>query len=302
MSRVVLHRYVNEGDEIDMFDKVCEVQSDKATVDISSKYDGTVAALHYAAGDMAKVGAPLMDITVAEGAEAEEEEAEPSIEPSIVAEAVEDPATEDEAPSSTKPTTGWEADIRTLWESCDKNHDGTVTRIELVIALRSNPHLADLLGLQTHIQAEDGSRDEFEAVFRGLDADDSKGVTLDEWVEGITALRDGGGTKPAASQPQEPITVTPDGSAILARAKALRQLHDAAAKAMKNKPTAKMEIASPTPLSAEILQCREALDGLERLDIPSSGAVHAMLKSDLLGMADHITKYKALVDAPPVRR
>jgi len=55
------------GDTISMFDKVCEVQSDKATVDISSKYDGVVNELHYQVGDMARVGSPLMTMTVSGG-------------------------------------------------------------------------------------------------------------------------------------------------------------------------------------------------------------------------------------------
>lgn len=38
------------------FDKICEVQSDKATVEITSRYDGKILSLHYKVGDMAKVG------------------------------------------------------------------------------------------------------------------------------------------------------------------------------------------------------------------------------------------------------
>jgi len=68
----VLQWYVKEGDEISMFDKVCEVQSDKATVDISSKFDGVVSTLHYEVGDMAQVHGPLMTIRVAKDPDAEE--------------------------------------------------------------------------------------------------------------------------------------------------------------------------------------------------------------------------------------
>merc|ERR1711865_1307220 len=71
----VLQWYVNEGDEVSMFDKICEVQSDKATVDISSKYDGVITTIHYETGDMAAVGAPLIDIRLAEGEDDEEESA-----------------------------------------------------------------------------------------------------------------------------------------------------------------------------------------------------------------------------------
>jgi 2-oxoisovalerate dehydrogenase E2 component (dihydrolipoyl transacylase) len=38
------------------FDKICEVQSDKATVEITSRYHGKIKTLHYKVGDMAKVG------------------------------------------------------------------------------------------------------------------------------------------------------------------------------------------------------------------------------------------------------
>lgn len=56
--------YVKEGDRIKQFDKVCEVQSDKANVEITSRYDGVVKKLYAEKGQLVKVGAPLIDIDV----------------------------------------------------------------------------------------------------------------------------------------------------------------------------------------------------------------------------------------------
>lgn len=81
----VLQWYVEAGETISMFDKVCEVQSDKATVDISSKFDGVVATLHYEVGDMAEVGAPLITVQVEGEAEAQETADEDTTDPSATA-------------------------------------------------------------------------------------------------------------------------------------------------------------------------------------------------------------------------
>ncbi len=43
----VLKWHVKVGDRVAQFDKLLEVQSDKATVDITSRFDGVVTALHY---------------------------------------------------------------------------------------------------------------------------------------------------------------------------------------------------------------------------------------------------------------
>lgn len=43
---------------------MCEVQSDKASVEITSRFAGVIKKLHYDAGDMAKVGKPLLDIDI----------------------------------------------------------------------------------------------------------------------------------------------------------------------------------------------------------------------------------------------
>jgi 2-oxoisovalerate dehydrogenase E2 component (dihydrolipoyl transacylase) len=70
----VLQWHVAVGDEVDDFDPLCEVQSDKATVEITSRYAGTIKKLYYETGDMAPTGQPLCDIEC----EAEEGEEEPA--------------------------------------------------------------------------------------------------------------------------------------------------------------------------------------------------------------------------------
>lgn len=52
------------GDQVRQFDKICEVQSDKASVEITSPYDGLVKVLHFNVDDVAMVGAALLDIEI----------------------------------------------------------------------------------------------------------------------------------------------------------------------------------------------------------------------------------------------
>jgi 2-oxoisovalerate dehydrogenase E2 component (dihydrolipoyl transacylase) len=60
----IIQWFVQPGARVAQFDKICEVQSDKAAVEITSRFDGIIKKLHYEADDMAKVGSPLVDIDI----------------------------------------------------------------------------------------------------------------------------------------------------------------------------------------------------------------------------------------------
>lgn len=69
----VLQWFVSPGDKVHQFDRICEVQSDKATVEITSRYDGVVESLSDK-HDIVKVGSPLIHLYV----EDEQEDNDPN--------------------------------------------------------------------------------------------------------------------------------------------------------------------------------------------------------------------------------
>ena len=71
------NRYVKPGDKVKQFDKLCEVSSDKATVDISSRFDGVIKSLGCEAGSKMKVGNVLVEF---EGEEVEKKQEEIKVE------------------------------------------------------------------------------------------------------------------------------------------------------------------------------------------------------------------------------
>lgn len=58
----IIDLYVTPGQQIRQFQNVCQVQSDKATVDITSRFDGVITEVCAIKGEMLKVGEPILYI------------------------------------------------------------------------------------------------------------------------------------------------------------------------------------------------------------------------------------------------
>jgi 2-oxoisovalerate dehydrogenase E2 component (dihydrolipoyl transacylase) len=62
--------FVKEGDKVNDMDNLCAVESDKASVELTSPFTGTIAKIYHKVQDTVKVGAPICDITTAGGSTA----------------------------------------------------------------------------------------------------------------------------------------------------------------------------------------------------------------------------------------
>lgn len=87
---VVKEWFVKEGDVVEQFDNLCEVQSDKASVTITSRYDGKILKLYHDIDEIALVGRPLIEFDVTDDASADVDEV------SIAAEVVKDQVQSDD--------------------------------------------------------------------------------------------------------------------------------------------------------------------------------------------------------------
>lgn len=79
----IIQWFVEPGARVEEFSPLCEVQSDKASVEITSRFAGVVKKLHYDAGEMAKVGKPFVDIDIQGDAKEEDVAALTQPEPGV---------------------------------------------------------------------------------------------------------------------------------------------------------------------------------------------------------------------------
>ncbi len=99
----IIQWFVEPEARVEEFDKICEVQSDKASVEITTRFTGVIKKLHYESGEMAIVGKPLVDIDVHEDVQEAEVLESPQTTPSPRAQEAETILkTPDEAASEAK--------------------------------------------------------------------------------------------------------------------------------------------------------------------------------------------------------
>ena len=59
--------FVKPGDKVEHFDDLCEAETDKATLTITSPYDGVIKKIYHENDSIAIVGNPLADFEIEDG-------------------------------------------------------------------------------------------------------------------------------------------------------------------------------------------------------------------------------------------
>ncbi|KAI0164789.1 2-oxoacid dehydrogenase acyltransferase [Xylariaceae sp. FL1272] len=96
----IIQWFVEPEARVEEFSPLCEVQSDKASVEITSRFAGVVKKLHYEAGEMAKVGKPFVDIDILD---AKQEDLDALTAPEPSKESVLEPMRTESLEQSTRP-------------------------------------------------------------------------------------------------------------------------------------------------------------------------------------------------------
>ena len=101
--------------------------------------------------------------------------------------------------------TGRASQLHEIFARADRDGDGRLTRAELILWLRKDEELRELLKLPAHVG--DGERDMFEVVFQGMDVDADGCVTAEEFVRYLG--------KPAAVEAPQSSRIAGKGSSNL---------------------------------------------------------------------------------------
>ena len=75
-----------------------------------------------------------------------------------------------------------------MFDRSDKNHDGALTRAEIIKSLRGDPKLRALLVLPERVSTADATQKVFEGVFQQLDLNDDRRIEKEEFRKFCTKI------------------------------------------------------------------------------------------------------------------
>ena len=82
-----------------------------------------------------------------------------------------------------------------LFQQIDVNGNGEISQIEFIKAIRKDAKLAKCLGLPSEIRQEEESRNLFALKYANIDSDESKSISLAEFVVYYTQGEGGAGER-----------------------------------------------------------------------------------------------------------